>query len=159
MYINLSSLLIGHKSQIFLFFSCRGQKRDTEAEREAVDTLIKVPTAFLCCFLRRISRRTTEGETGKVPAANWSCQTSIPPRLHTSCSPDQGKASSIMQQAKNKAEDSISGADVPSANGTVAAAFQARKRPATSAAWSRRRTSGHNGWTERVDVWVAKGPL
>lgn len=132
MYINLSSLLIRHKSQILLFFffcCCRGQRRDAEAERETVDILIKVPTAFLCGFLRRISRR-----AGKVPAPNWSCQTSIPPRLHPGSSPDLGKASSIMQQPKNKDEDSISGAAVPSPDSMIAADFRLRKRSATFAA-------------------------
>lgn len=151
MSINLSSLLIRHKSQIFLFFfffSCRGQKRDAEADRETVDILIKVPTPLLCGFVRRISHRTSGVETGKVPAPNWSCQTSIPPRLRTGYSPDQGKASSIMQQPKNKDEDGISGADVPSPNGMIAVGFKLGKRSATSAAWRRKINSGNNSLTE-----------
>lgn len=78
MYINLSSPVVRHKSQIspvvyffFIYFTqrteggCGGGEggRHAEAVRETVDILIKVLTAFLCVFfLHRISQWTCDGE-------------------------------------------------------------------------------------------------
>lgn len=140
LYINLSSLKP---------LSYGGQTRDAEAERETVDILIKVPRALLCCFLWRIAHRPSDVETGKAPVPNWSCQTSIPPRLHTGYSPDQGQASSIMQQPKNKDEEHLGG-DVPLPNGMIAADFKRRKRSATSARWRREISSGSDSLTEKA---------
>lgn len=91
--MRLSCLLIRHKSQIclvffFLVFLAEGQK---QRERETVDILIKVPTAFICGFRRDISHRMSDVKTGEVLVPSRSCQTSIPPRLHTSYSPGSGQ--------------------------------------------------------------------
>lgn len=96
MYIYLSNLLIRHESKICTCGSLLwggGQKRDTETEREreTVDILIKVPTAFICSFCHRISRRTSDVKTGEVLVPNCCCQTSIPPRLNISYSPGSGQ--------------------------------------------------------------------